>query len=210
MLTHAQIWTGIDELARRHSLSPSGLAKLAGLDPTTFNKSKRLAPEGGKARWPSTESIAKALEATGASFQEFAALATGDGEARGRPLPVLSFAEASQDGLFDAAGFPVLARWRRTAFPGEPIEGLFGLEITGPQHAPVYRPGDRVIAAPGQPVRRGDRVVVRMTGGEVLAKELGRVTATAIELLALNPADPASHADVADIAWIARVLWVSQ
>jgi phage repressor protein C with HTH and peptisase S24 domain len=54
MLTHAQIWSAIDGLARRSGLSPSGLAKRAGLDPTTFNKSKRITPDG-RARWPSTE-----------------------------------------------------------------------------------------------------------------------------------------------------------
>ena len=58
MLTHAQIWSAIDGLAKRYELSPSGLAKRAGLDPTTFNKSKRITPDG-RARWPSTESVAK-------------------------------------------------------------------------------------------------------------------------------------------------------
>jgi phage repressor protein C with HTH and peptisase S24 domain len=60
MLTHAQVWSAIDRLATRAGLSASGLAKRAGLDPTTFNKSKRFTAEG-RARWPSTESIAKAL-----------------------------------------------------------------------------------------------------------------------------------------------------
>ena len=46
MLTHAQIWTAIDRLAARAGLSASGLAKKAGLDPTTFNKSKRITPDG--------------------------------------------------------------------------------------------------------------------------------------------------------------------
>jgi len=46
MLTHPQIWRAIDALAARHGMSPSGLAKLAGLDPTTFNKSKRGAANG--------------------------------------------------------------------------------------------------------------------------------------------------------------------
>ena len=63
MLTHNQIWTAIDRLAARAKLTPSGLAKKAGLDPTTFNKSKRVTPEG-RPRWPSTESVAKALQAT--------------------------------------------------------------------------------------------------------------------------------------------------
>ena len=54
MLTHAQIWTALDRLAERAGLSPSGLARKAGLDPTTFNKSKRITGDG-RERWPSTE-----------------------------------------------------------------------------------------------------------------------------------------------------------
>jgi len=46
MLTHAQIWTALDRLAALAGLSPSGLAKKSGLDPTTFNKSKRMTSDG--------------------------------------------------------------------------------------------------------------------------------------------------------------------
>ena len=46
MLTHADIWNAVDRLAARAGLSASGLAKKAGLDPTTFNKSKRITPRG--------------------------------------------------------------------------------------------------------------------------------------------------------------------
>ena len=53
MLTHAQIWSGIDRLAHRAGLTPSGLARRAGLDPTTFNPSKRFSRDGEKPRWPS-------------------------------------------------------------------------------------------------------------------------------------------------------------
>ncbi len=74
MLTHEGIWNAIDQLARRNDLSTSGLARLAGLDPTTFNRSKRFSREG-KPRWPSTESIAKILSVTNTPFTEFAALA---------------------------------------------------------------------------------------------------------------------------------------
>ncbi|HVQ11556.1 MAG TPA: helix-turn-helix transcriptional regulator, partial [Methyloceanibacter sp.] len=42
MLTHGKVWHAIDALARRYDLSPSGLAKKAGLDPTSFNPSKRV------------------------------------------------------------------------------------------------------------------------------------------------------------------------
>ena len=59
--------------AERYSLSASGLAKRAGLDSTAFNKSKRQSSDG-RPRWPSTESLAKIMEATGASLEEFMAL----------------------------------------------------------------------------------------------------------------------------------------
>lgn len=209
MLSHKQIWAGIDALARRYSLTPSGLAKLAGLDPTTFNKSKRFAPDGVKPRWPSTESIAKVLEATGASFLEFAALAHGRTDA-GRSIPLLGFAQAGDHGFFDDAGFPAGAGWDEVSFPGAPGDGTYALEITGDSMMPVYRPGDRIVVAPGQEVRPGDRIVVRTTGGEVMAKELRRVTARRVELASLNPAYPVRLIDVNDIAWVARILWASQ
>ena len=53
MLSHDKIWAAIDRLAERHQLTPSGLARRAGLDPTSFNKSKRIASDG-RMRWPST------------------------------------------------------------------------------------------------------------------------------------------------------------
>lgn len=73
MFTHAQIWQGIDRLASSKGYSPSGLAKLAGLDPTSFNKSKRHSPDG-KPRWPSTESLSKVLSVTGATMGDFVEL----------------------------------------------------------------------------------------------------------------------------------------
>src|SRR5665213_1894032 len=75
MLTHNQIWTAIDRLAARAKLTASGLAKKSGLDPTTFNKSKRITPEG-RPRWPSTESVSKALAATSTKIDTFIALIT--------------------------------------------------------------------------------------------------------------------------------------
>lgn len=67
------MWTALDLLAEEHDLSPSGLAIAAGLDPTAFNRSKRER-RNGRARWPSTETIAKVLLATGVTFPEFARL----------------------------------------------------------------------------------------------------------------------------------------
>src|SRR5258708_31186228 len=106
MLTHAQVWSAIDRLAARAGLSASGLARRAGLDPTTFNKSKRVTA-AGRARWPSTESISKALTATGTTIDVFVGLTQGDGAPTPtRGVPLLGFAEAGPRGYFDAGGFP--------------------------------------------------------------------------------------------------------
>lgn len=66
-MKYEQIWSAVDKLARINGLSPSGLAKKAGLDATTFNKSKRIRPDG-KQRWPSLDSINKILEVCNIGF----------------------------------------------------------------------------------------------------------------------------------------------
>lgn len=73
-MQHKDIWRGLDQLAAHHGLSASGLAKRAGLDPTSFNLSKREGA-GGRPRWPTTESLARVLGAVGAGFGDFAAAA---------------------------------------------------------------------------------------------------------------------------------------
>lgn len=209
MLTHRQIWTGVDRLAQRCGLSVSGLAKAAGLDPTTFNKSKRASPDGSKPRWPSTESLSKALGAVGVGFEEFAAMAAGRA-APGRVVPLIGFAQAGSSGFFDDAGFPAGAGWEAVNFPGVEDENAYALEISGDSMAPVYRDGDRIVVSPNAQPRRGDRVVVKTADGEVMAKELRRRTAETLELISLNPAYPDRTLRFDEIDWIARVVWASQ
>jgi phage repressor protein C with HTH and peptisase S24 domain len=210
MLTHAQVWSAIDRLAARAGLSASGLAKRAGLDPTTFNKSKRITPQG-RARWPSTESIAKALAATGTPFDAFVTLIEpASGSVTVKPVPLLGFAEAGSGGYFDDGGFPAGAGWDEIAFPAVNDEHAYALEISGQSMEPAYRDGDVIVVSPSAPIRRGDRVVVRTRGGEVMAKELKRKTAKAIELKSLNVEHPDRTLAMSDVLWIARILWASQ
>jgi phage repressor protein C with HTH and peptisase S24 domain len=108
MLTHGKIWTAIDALARRYDLSPSGLAKRAGLDPTAFNCSKRVTG-GGRPRWPTTESLAKVLDATGASLDDFVALVDAQRTSRRKslqPIPLIGLTQAGAGGFFDDGGGP--------------------------------------------------------------------------------------------------------
>jgi len=75
---------------------------------------------------------------------------------------------------------------------------------------PVYRDGDVIIVSPNSSVRRGDRVVVKTTDGEVLAKVLARQSARRIELQSLNPEFDNRTLELGEVAWIARILWASQ
>jgi phage repressor protein C with HTH and peptisase S24 domain len=213
MLKHADIWAAIDALARDHGLTASALARRAGLDPTTFNKSKRITREG-KPRWPSTESVAKVLDATGASLGDLIGHIDGNGHAaHARPpacLPLIGFAQAGDRGFFDDAGYPVGGSWDEIPFPEVGDPHAYALEVSGDSMEPLYRDGDLVIVSPSASVRRGDRVVVRTTDGEVMVKQLVRQSAKRIELASINPAHQGRVLGAEDVAWVARILWASQ
>src|ERR1700743_251079 len=209
MLTHPQIWRAIDALAARHGMSPSGLAKIAGLDPTTFNKSKRGAANG-KLRWPSTESLAKVLSATGAGLDEFIALVAEKSTTRARRVPLSAMAQAGASGYFDDAGFPAGSGWEDIAFPEIADAHCYALEITGDSMLPVYRDGDRILVSPQGSLRRGDRVVGKTHGGEVMGTQLGRMTAQRIELKSFNAAFEDRNFALNEIAFVHRIIWASQ
>jgi phage repressor protein C with HTH and peptisase S24 domain len=211
-LTHARVWSAIDALARRYGLSPSGLAKQAGLDATSFNKSKRVTGEG-RPRWPTTESIAKVLEATGASFNDFTALITADSRGRrgaAQPIPLIGLTQAGGGGFFDDGGFPVGQGWDQIRFPRVDDDNAYALEVTGDSMQPLYRDGDILIVSPNAAPRKGDRVVLRTTDGEVMAKILIRRTAKTVELASFNPAHTNLVFPVDRIDWMARIVWASQ
>jgi phage repressor protein C with HTH and peptisase S24 domain len=207
-LSHAKLWKAVDNLARREGLTASGLARRAGLDATSFNPSKRFGPgQPPRPRWPSTESLTRVLQATGASLAQFAALADDDAPAT---VPLLGLAQAGEDGFFDDAGLPTGDGWEQTHLP-RAGGTLLSLRIAGDSMTPLYREGDRVIVdREATDVRRGDRVVVRTTGGETLAKELTGLTARQVTLSSINPAYPPRQIPRRDIVWMARIQWVSQ
>jgi phage repressor protein C with HTH and peptisase S24 domain len=209
MLSHAQIWAALDRLAARAGLSPSGLAKKAGLDPTTFNKSKRITPDG-RARWPSTESVAKSLNATGVTIEQFLTLITEGAPAPARSLPLIALTAATGAGYFDENGFPTATGWDEIAFPAVEDEHAYALEIAGDSLEPIYRDGTLVLVSPAAPIRRNDRVVVKMRDGEVVVVELRRKTAKTVELKPLHPAQPERSVAAEDVLWLARIVWASQ
>ena len=209
MLTHAQIWNALDRLAARSGLSASGLAKKAGLDPTTFNKSKRITPDG-RARWPSTESVAKSLAATATPMEIFVQLIDGTRAPPKRSVPLIGLAQAGRAGFFDDAGFPVGHGWDEVAFPAVTDEQAYALEISGKSMEPAYRDDAVIVVSPAASIRRGDRVVVKTKDGEVMVKELKRRSSKSIELRSLNPEFADRTLPVRDVQWMHRVLWASQ
>lgn len=209
-LSHAKLWKAVDNLARREGLTPSGLARRAGLDATSFNPSKRFgAGDPPRPRWPSTESVTLVLQATKISLADFAALAD-DAPQTSSTVPLLGLAQAGQDGFFDDAGLPIGDGWDQTELP-RPKDTLFSLKIVGDSMAPLYREGDRVIVDQEETrVRRGDRVVARLSTGETVAKEITSLTARTVTLSSINPDYPPRIVPRRDIEWMTRILWVSQ
>lgn len=205
MLTHPQIWNAIDALARRQGLTPSALAKRAGLDATTFNKSKRQSADGHP-RWPSTESIAKILAATQVSIDDFLALIGSENISLNLPFRLISEMEAN---AFAADGHVAGPGWDQVEAPGSEHADAFAIGITGDAFSPVYRDGAVLIASSSAPRRRGDRVLLVEQEGTVTLAELGHETARQVQLRGLDGTEiPAKKAG--DIRLIARILWVSQ
>ena len=211
MFTHKQVWAAIDVIAERYGFSASGLAKKSGLDPTSFNPSKRHGPDG-RPRWPTTESIARVLEASGASVEEFSDLLSGR---KGQPpkrrqIPLIGFAQAGKGGYFDDSGFPVGGSWDEIEAPGIIDQNAYAVEIQGDSMLPVYREGDIVIVSPSTSIRKGDRVIAKTTDGQVMAKILQRQSAKTVELASFNPEHETKSIEMKDIDWIARIVWASQ
>ena len=204
-LTHDWIWQAIDALASRKGLSPSALARLAGLDATAFNRSKRFTPEG-RPRWPSTESIAKILEVTATTLDEFADIANGALEA--------PFAQTSLEDI------PILGEIR-SATVIEPGNGAgtkpaaipdrtFALTVADASLEPVYSQGNTLFVSRAEPLRPGDRVIVKPTGMQPMPRLLMRETEKRIELAAFQPEQRRLRLQRHAIDWIARIIWVRQ
>lgn len=206
-MQNGDVWRALDTIATLNGLSPSGLAKLAGLDATAFNKSKRISKEG-RPRWPSTESIARALSATGVDYVEFAGLVSGHS---GLTIPVIEYPDAAGDDLFNESGIPTSPRWDQAEFPGSEFdESCFALEIVGTAFEPAYRAGDRIIASRRMEVRRQDRVIVKALNKTLHLGVIARQTSQKLELRPLVSREPDASLEIDEIDWVARILWASQ
>lgn len=219
MLTHDWIWQAIDRLASSKGLSASGLARLADLDPTTFNRSKRFTPEG-RPRWPSTESISKILSATETSLDEFAALncveipspATHAAAPAADDIPLVGeVREAAVKGLNDAqiAQKVVAAQGRRHG-SRPAMDARFALAVADASLEPVYSRGNTLIASAAVRSEAGDRVIVKPAGRSPMPRLLLKAGPQRLELAGFDPERRRLRLDRRKIEWIARIIWVRQ
>lgn len=210
MLRHDEIWDAIDRLAHDRGLTASGLARRAGLDPTTFNRSKRITREG-KPRWPGTESISKVLQATGCSMAEFVALLGREPKvASCRHVPLIGLRQVRDFAAFDSSG-----RLRRDhpdeiSFPELDDPTTCAMEVEGDEMEPVYHDGDVLVLSPAATVRRGDRVLVRTSDGALAAMRLHRRGSLRLQLMPLHHTQQPLSLPAIEVTWLARILWASQ
>lgn len=201
MFTHDDIWAAIDRLAETKGLSASGLARQAGLDPTAFNRSKRISPNS-KPRWPSTESLSKILAVTDSTMADLLSLMEIED---GGPavVPVLSFTSVRAGKLTPPKNHDVLP----IAF--EAGEDSFAVRIDDNRLTPLFRNGAIVVADPSVKPKADDRVLfyVRKDGlkGGILKSSQRRTYSV---LLPGADFHEESFSD-ADVEWIARILWSS-
>ncbi len=211
MLTHRLIWDAIDKLAESHGLSASGLARKAGLDPTTFNRSKRIG-RNGKQRWPTTESLSKVLHATGTTLTDL--LSEIDSLSPAQPsfrVPILPRSSVSLHRAFDGGGKPAGTDWMvGDALPvSDPA--AFGVEVPDGRFQPYFRPGNLFVVSPGAVVRQGDLVFMhmRMPHGALNVRE---VVDEDIRTLTVKPVEEGDGVEVLhrdDIGWYSRIVFSS-
>lgn len=208
MLKHEQIWHAIDALAARHGLSASGLARRAGLDPTTFNRSKRLTPDN-RQRWPSTESIAKILLATQETLDTFVSLISVQEALSGLRLPAIALSQAAA-GAFTPAGETAGEAWDEIALTGIAPGKSFAVEIDSAEASPLYREGTVLVCMREAQVRRGDKVLVCLKDGSITIGEIRRETSDGVDLARTDATGAARSIGQESIAFVARIFWASQ
>lgn len=201
MFTHDDIWAAIDRLAEAHGLSPSGLARQAGLDATAFNRSKRISPNG-KPRWPSTESLAKILDVTNSTMGDLLDL-MDEKDIAPRSIPLLSYAALRAGRMSSEKGKVALAIAYNVG------ENAFAVKVEDSRLAPLFRKDALLVADQVTRAKADDRVLFYLRKGGLkggIVKSLQRRNYTIF-----LPNDNFEESVFPDdnIEWIARILWSS-
>lgn len=206
-MKYENVWDAVDKLAKKHGLSPSGLAKLAGLDATTFNKSKRMRPDGKK-RWPSLDSINRLLEIFNISFEQFYALSAGEDDKENGSIPFIKLSELPAQITPDMKKI-VSHNWNKVLFP-DFKDALYAIEVDHNNFSPFYRIGTLLVVSENSDIRKSDRVIIYLKNGEIKISEFIRRTPSKLIIGDINQPLSEEVIAISQISLINRIVWASQ
>lgn len=207
-MKYEQIWNAVDKLAKNRGLTPSGLAKIGGLDATTFNKSKRKRPDGKK-RWPSLESINKLLDVCNITFEYFYSLGSDEEENDNyNSIPFIKLSKLDESAEIGEKKL-LTENWNKVMFP-DMKDMLYAVDIDSNAYTPLYRQGSLVVIATNSDIRKGDRVIIFQQDKISKLFEFIRRTATHLIVCNLNNCEEEIDVPIHDILLIQRIVWTSQ
>lgn len=203
-MKHEIIWEAVDNLAKKNGLSPSGMAKKAGLDPTIFNKSKRILKDGRK-RWPSMQSINKLLSLFDISLEEFYGRRAGP---QNLYSPIATYSKINLNLVLSNQGLD-FSSWNKMDFNENSAE-TYSLELDTNRFEPIYKYGSIIIITTNSQIRRGDRVIIINRFKEINLYEFLSQKNDSIEVVNLNKMDNIEILKNDDVRLLHRILWASQ
>jgi phage repressor protein C with HTH and peptisase S24 domain len=210
MLNHSDLWRALDEMASRHGLTPSGLARKAGLDPTTFNPSKRV-NASGRERWPSTESLAKAMDAVETTLEElFRLIERKQSHRRMGSVPTAAESDAAVSSAYDNVGVPCGPTWKYATLPNVADPMAYAIRIESNDYRPALAPGGLVVASPNAPISNGNRVVVRLHKDTIQLAVLLKSTAEEIDIGPFCGETMRHKLSTDEVTTLHRIVWVAQ
>lgn len=169
MISPEDVWETLDDLALERGLTPSGLARAAGLDPTTFNPSRRRTASG-EMRWMAMPSLLQALGSLKISpalfFRRLEGVGRGVEGVTVRRIRGLPLSRLSGEGLFDASGHPTGSLWDEMTLPCSVAPGAYAVRVDTDALEPLLREGSSLVLLPDAPPRRSDRVLLLRSGRE--------------------------------------------
>lgn len=206
-MQYNNVWDAVDKLAEKLGISPSGLARKAGLDATTFNKSKRVRPDG-KNRWPSLDSISKILEVSGLTFEQFYHLSSENDDTN--ELPLVPFAKFSKFNFEFIENDAVNTnKWKKINFP-DGKDNLYALELDCNDWQPVYHLNSVLIISKNSEMRSGDRIIIFAANHKKMIYQFIRRTTKSVEVCDVNNPQDEKSIPINDIILMNRIIWASQ
>lgn len=206
MLSHDAIWQAIDRLAKKHNLSPSGLARMAGLDATVFNPSKRIKSDG-RPRWPSTESISKILQVTNTSpwlfflppFEELEITVASD------RAPVGS-------AMRETKSLDMVKNWdEEKRFASKRASSSLQLiELGHSDLSPLYDQGDLLLICIDWPLEANDMVAIYPIDGKMMIYRFREEGLTHLHLTDSMGDQKRLLLQKSQLSWWAKILWVAK